>query len=308
MQKTFFLLSFLLWGVSGVIHAAEIGADLPLEDQTSVDGWAGVQVRFGENLPPGEAVTVVQYYADHDRTGDVEAGDFNFVPLIVGQEGGSFDGDGTFIIYDVGPVHIPTEEGLQVLSWGGGSLPVPDDGNLYHVGLLEWKNGINNSNGGLVSFGTDGTGMHFFDVDTSSYAPDDLGEVEVGFDLTNGAVQTHTSGAGGRDYQVVFTTSAEALPTPGDFNNDGTIDTADFQILVSNFHTSVDRGTNGDINFSASVDFKDFVAFRSAFEAAAAGGAAAAVPEPVAGLLGLCGALSALHFARRRVRRVSDLA
>ncbi len=290
-----------------MIHAAEIGAELPLEDQASVDGWAGVQVRFGESLPPGEAVTIVQYYADHDRTGEVEDGNFNFVPLIVGQEGGSFDGDGTFTIYDVGPVHIPTEEGLQVHPWGGGSRPVPDDGNLYHVGLLEWKNGTNNSAGGLVSFGTDGTGIHFFDVDTSSYAPDDLGPIEVGFNLTVDNTQLHTSGAGGRDYQVVFTTSAEALTPPGDFKNDGTIDTADFQILVSNYHTSVDRGTNGDINFSASVDFKDFVAFRSAF-AAAAGGAGANVPEPVAGLLGLCGVLSALHFARRRVRRVSDLA
>ncbi len=290
-----------------MIHAADIGADLPLEDQASVDGWAGVQVRFGEALPPGEAVSVVQYYADHDRTGEVEAGNFNFVPLIVGQAGGSFDGDGTFTVYDVGPVHIPTEEGLQLFTWGGGSQPIPDDGNLYHVGLLEWKNGANNSAGGLVSFGTDGNGMHFFDVDTSSYAPDDLGPVEVGFDLTADRVQLHTAAAGGRDYQINFTTSPDDLPPPGDFNNDGTIDTADFQILVSNYHTSVDRGTNGDINFSASVDFKDFVAFRSAFEGGA-GGEGAAVPEPVAGLLGLCGVLSARHFARRRVRRVSDLA
>ena len=87
-------------------------------------------------------------------------------------------------------------------------------------------------------------------------------------------------------------------PPPGDFNEDGSIDSGDYQILVANFNTSVDRGADGDINYSGVVDFKDFVQFRGAFEAQ--GGGAAAVPEPVAGLLGMLGAVCALHFARRR--------
>lgn len=301
MKKKFSLVLILLFGSGGMLSAADIGAALPLEDKASVDGWAGIQVRFGEQLPAGEAVTIVQYYADDDRAANVENGEFNFVPLVVKQEGGSFEGDGQFSVFDVGPVHIPEVGGEQLFTWGGGSIPIPDDGNLYHVGLLEWKNGVNNDAGGLVSFGDGGTGMHFFDVDTSAFTPDDLGPVEPGYDLSNDSPQIHTSGAGGRDYQVNFTTSNEELPPPGDFNNDGTVDVADFQLLAENYNMDVDRGTNGDINYSGHVDFKDFVSFRNAFSSGG-GAAAAAVPEPVAWFLGLMALLSTLHLGRQRRR------
>ena len=81
----------MLFGSSGMLCAADIGAALPLEDKATVDGWGGVQVRFGESLPPGEAVTIVQYYADDDRAGVIDT--FRFVPLVVQQEGGSLAGD-----------------------------------------------------------------------------------------------------------------------------------------------------------------------------------------------------------------------
>jgi hypothetical protein len=303
MKKTLFLVLLLLFGSSGVLCAADIGASLPLENKVSVDGWGGVQVRFGETLPPGEVVTVVQYYADDDRAGPIENEEFRFVPLVVQQEGGSFDGDGTFTIYDVGQVQIPILAGEQLFPWGGGSLPIPDDGNLYHVGLLEWpQDAANNAAGGLVSFGTGGTGMHFFDVDTSVYTPDDIGEIEPGLNLSENNLQIHTSGAAGRDYQVNFTTGTDVGPPPGDFNEDGTIDLADFNILATNYNMDAERGSNGDINFSGHVDFKDFVAFRSKFEEGGGAAGAASVPEPMAGMLGVLALISTLHFARRRRR------
>lgn len=304
MKKTFFLTVLLLFGTGGMLYAADIGAELPLEDQASVDGWGGIQVRFGEQLPAGEVVTLVQYYADDDRAGPIEEGQFRFVPLVVAQEGGSLDGDGTFTVFDVGQVQIPETAGPQEFPWAGGSLTIPDDDNLYHVGLLEWpQDAANNAAGGLVSFGTGGTGMHFFDVDTSAYTPDDLGEIEPGLNLSENNLQIHTSGADGRDYQVNFTTGPGGGPPPGDFNDDGTIDIADFEILATNYNMDVDRGANGDINFSGRVDLKDFVAFRAKFEEVGGGAAgASSVPEPAAAMLGVLALISTLHFARRRRR------
>ncbi len=73
---------------------------------------------------------------------------------------------------------------------------------------------------------------------------------------------------------------------PGDFNEDGAIDLADFQILLDNFNQP-GGSSKGDTNFSFTVDLKDFINFRDAFNAQ--GAAAAGVPEPAGLLLGLMG-------------------
>ena len=298
-MRSKWLLPILVLALSASASADDVGAELPLEDQSSVDGWGGIQVRFGEALPVGQAVNTVRYYADDDRTEPVENGDFRLVPLIVKQEDGGLDGSGTFTVFDVGPVHIPEEGGAQEFDWLPQSLVVPADDSLYHVGVLEWpQDAANNDAGGLVSFGEDGSGMHFFDVDTSTLTPEDLGPVEVGYDLTNDSPQIHTSAAGGRDYQINFGTGAPADIVIGDFNDDQVVDLADYQILVANYNMEVgDPGTNGDIDFNSQVNFADFVSFRQTFSEAAG---AAAVPEPIAGLLSVIGALGTTHFLRRR--------
>ena len=68
----------------------------------------------------------------------------------------------------------------------------------------------------------------------------------------------------------------------GDFNFDGAIDLADYQILVANFNLGT-TFAEGDFTFDGVVDLSDFIGFRLAFEAAAVGGAA--VPEPGAMIL-----------------------
>jgi len=91
----------------------------------------------------------------------------------------------------------------------------------------------------------------------------------------------------------------------GDFNEDGTIDTADFMILASNMHTSgLDiKYQDGDIDFSGRIDLADFVVFRKEFLKLGAG-TAAAVPEPASLLLAICGLLG-LSVMRRRHRRTA---
>jgi hypothetical protein len=84
----------------------------------------------------------------------------------------------------------------------------------------------------------------------------------------------------------------------GDFNFDGAIDSADFQILVENFQTGT-TFEEGDFTFDGGVDLYDFAGFRNAFEAASVGGAA--VPEP-SGMMLLALAGFACTCRQRRIR------
>lgn len=73
--------------------------------------------------------------------------------------------------------------------------------------------------------------------------------------------------------------AAQGLLVPGDFNDDGKLDMADFVILSENFGegTTFDQG---DATGDGTVDLRDFVVFRDAFNATQ--GQALSVPEPSA--------------------------
>ena len=88
--------------------------------------------------------------------------------------------------------------------------------------------------------------------------------------------------------------------TPGDLNDDGTVDLQDLAILTANYNTSVSFPESislGDINFDNKVDLTDFLKFRPIFESQGAAGAEA-VPEPSSLLLGLVATLVAGLFRR----------
>ncbi len=86
-------------------------------------------------------------------------------------------------------------------------------------------------------------------------------------------------------------------PVTPDFNGDGMIDLADFQILADNFNTEGPH-ENGDLTFDGIIDLADFVKFRTAF--ASGQPQLAAVPEPSGGLLMKMSALAALNLLGRR--------
>jgi hypothetical protein len=86
-----------------------------------------------------------------------------------------------------------------------------------------------------------------------------------------------------------------------DFDGDGDVDVADFDILRGNMYTHLDGNAvtfeDGDIDFDLDVDLADFRAFKAQFPGAV--GAAAGVPEP--GTLGLLAtALAGVFLARLR--------
>ena len=103
-----------------------VGAPLPFEDG-QVDGWSGMPVMYGNELPAGESVEVVRYYAAEAREFGVEDELYQVTPVIVKQEDGSIeDGEGIFSVWEIGPNHTPTEAGDNEFEWG--SSEIPDDG------------------------------------------------------------------------------------------------------------------------------------------------------------------------------------
>lgn len=93
----------------------------------------------------------------------------------------------------------------------------------------------------------------------------------------------------------------DVLP-PGlasDFNKDGTVDLADFNILKGNFGTGGAAMAQGDANMDGNVDLSDFNILKGQFGQSAA----QTVPEPSAGILALVAmAIVAWLIARRRHR------
>ena len=101
---------------------------------------------------------------------------------------------------------------------------------------------------------------------------------------------------------ISIVTNFTQIELPGDFNEDGAIDLADFLLMVGNMNTKDKAYEDGDFDFSGSITIADFVGFRRAFSdfANAGAGEAAAVPEPATGLMVAFGMLGLAGFRRRR--------
>ena len=131
---------------------------------------------------------------------------------------------------------------------------------------------------------------------TYSFNPTD-DELNVTFD------QGTTGSDGNAILSAVIVAVAGGGVTLGDFNQDGAIDTADFQIIVDNFNMRPKSFFEGDIDFNRTVDLADFLKFRMIFAEGGQLGANATVPEPAALLSLVCGASICGFYGRRRHRK-----
>jgi len=192
------------------------------------------------------------------------------------------------------------------LAWVGGNAgeagivtPAVDDGAFHNVVVSTdpdtnsqiWLDGVLiGESGGPSVLGNNDNPVRIGDN------PDATGREWEGFiddvaiwDRALTAEEIDTIYSGGEGKSIAAIISPPGLL--GDFNLDGSIDLADYDILLANFRTGREF-TEGNINLSGVVDFKDFLQFADVFAAANPGGAA--VPEPssivlaVLGLVGLC--------------------
>jgi mannan endo-1,4-beta-mannosidase len=92
-----------------------------------------------------------------------------------------------------------------------------------------------------------------------------------------------------------------SAPMPGDYNDDGAVDAADYIIWRKSIAQS-GAGSRADSNFDGRVDDDDYEFWTSRFGQTAGGGAVAVVPEPHGLSICLLGAATAL--CRRAHRRI----
>lgn len=91
---------------------------------------------------------------------------------------------------------------------------------------------------------------------------------------------------------------------PGDVDNNGVVNLADYNIIRTNLEKPVTIFTSGDLNGDSYVDLNDFRRWRSAAPPAVA--ALVGVPEPSTAVLSVCGALLAAAGVRRREGRRAE--
>jgi hypothetical protein len=100
-------------------------------------------------------------------------------------------------------------------------------------------------------------------------------------------------------YDRTFVSQLTAPPGgPGDVNNDGFANIADYNIIKANLEKSAAIFTNGDLDGNSYVDLNDFRRWRSAAPPEIA--ALAGVPEPSTAALGLVSAMLVASRGRKR--------
>ena len=253
-------------------------------DLTETLGLAGTTVSFDV----GTRRTGGSGQKDYDIIGRASNGDESF-HLRVGSQNtrlGVFTDAGNTLNFDLRTV-VGSDTGGDLTNIGG-----PAFGNNDNIGSVS------------VRLGADGYVIDFVHVSQSAsnfnaYTTDLIGYNGNGADLAQIEFTYEASTNTGRNSgyildNILVTGFADLLL--GDFNFDSNVNMADFQVLVSNFHTGT-KFDQGDINFDAKINLQDFFEFKQVFQAQGQA-ATAAVPEP--GSLVLLGLGTLLLVARGR--------
>lgn len=221
------------------------------------------------------------------------------VPGFVIQGGGYTFVDGAGVSTVVKDAPVQNEYGISNLR---GTIAMAKLGGDPNSATNEWffsladnSANLDNQNGGFTVFGRVlGTGM----TQVDSIAA--LTRVNAGSPFDNLPVRNWTNGTPIRDVNLVnFNTIAVQSFTPGDYNFDGAVNTADYNIWKADYGSTVKAEADG--NGDGVVNAADFAIWRDNRTSAAVV-AAQAVPEPatLCLLLAACGVAA---FATRTTTR-----
>lgn len=307
--------------------------------QQGADGYAGTTmaiVRSGLNA-------LIEDTEDLDRpevTEDASLLDQTFLdgPYFSSPDGTTSSGDDfTLLKFDnvfgagtgQAPSDVPVAKAWAVITTGEASNAAPTNGNWSAYTMLrDWDTTTLHSDFGSVN------GLQPSDGDIST-AIDTLGGfirgAEVWFDVTDylegvrtgaddyGIAITADGTADGWQIHATGSATADARPRlvvysgdvavvspglAGDFNDDGTVNLADYTVWRNNLGSSFALNGNGDETGGSAnvVDAADYALWKSNFGQSAGGGPAfvqSAVPEPSSILLGLLAMVGLTQVQRR---------
>jgi hypothetical protein len=193
----------LLLAGAGMTNAATVIGDgdaSPFASGGNADGWSGITVLESAVISSATEgggqlqATGVTMLAGAGRAG----GTHHFMPLLVNSLNE---------IAWVGPQLTPTVDGLNTFAITGAPTIDVTGGDL-RLGVWQWNEGVNNTNGGTIAFaGSGGGGMFQQDVNGTLGA--------AGVAVGNAVASGHASGAGGRDYHIDLTVAP--IPEPSVF-------------------------------------------------------------------------------------------
>src|SRR5207237_8868050 len=110
---------------------------------------------------------------------------------------------------------------------------------------------------------------------------------------------TSPSWLGGAIASNLGVDNIRALTIPGDANFNGTVDTVDFNLLVTNFSQGGKGWGDGDFSFDTIVDTVDFNQLAANFSRSAPADTGGLLPEP-AGLLAIAMMITLSLLRRQR--------
>jgi hypothetical protein len=139
--------------------------------------------------------------------------------------------------------------------------------------------------------------MYWMRGDTNEYAGGNIYETTSG---TQPGERYDVAGGGRRDAALAVYGFATAGGTPGDYNDDGTVDAADYVVWRKNLGTSNTLPNDDEIGGTIGEDHYDLWVMNFGDGGGGAGALVAAAPEPASWLLA---AVAVCVFASRRQRR-----